>query len=331
MARYELGRIVTSGLADPGAAPPTPAGPSRPALAADLRRDVYVENLSAGLVVTSGCVRARGLASGTRAWAKGLRAGDLIPLSLEVRSSFVMRVVVGGELDPQEAGEWVGRLDWKLKVPDGQLAVCGGVSHVRHLEIPPGHYRAALYMYVQSVNGPVCLEDASGCDESYALGEWFRRTRPGQKFPAWLHNRCVHDPSEDPGHETEWEKSRPLEPVDPCVDFLLHLTPVEPGECECISLPALEGGWFSMSSGCRVLERAPLGLAAFDPHSARATSFRPRATRVPPPTPGPRSPGPSGLRTRRESESANGNKVTSLPGGSEYSRRSGSGRDRGAR
>jgi len=47
-------------------------------------------------------------------------------------------------------------------------------------------------------------------------------SRPNEPFPAWLHNDCVIDPSEDPGHEQEWKKARQIEdPNEFHVDFLL--------------------------------------------------------------------------------------------------------------
>src|SRR5262249_52065487 len=151
---------------------------------------------------------------------------DLIPTELFQDDPFVIRLVVGGELTAQESEEWCGRLDWKLRVPDGDLVVCGGSEYVmeewegeeeylgeyvRHVRIPRGDYKASLYMYLGGVNGRPCLQAARGGDEPDPLGEWFRRTRPKEAFPAWLHNDCVADPSEDPGHEKEWKSAKKVE------------------------------------------------------------------------------------------------------------------------
>src|SRR5262249_33615201 len=152
------------------------------------------------------------------------RNGDIIPIELTQDDPFFIRVVAGGELEPQEAEEWVGRLDWKLRVPDGNLVVCGGSEYVmeefegeeddymsdyvRHLKIPPGEYRATIYMYFGGVNGHSCLTVARDGDEPDPLGEWFRSTRSNEDFPAWLHNACVLDPAEDPGYEKEWKKNK---------------------------------------------------------------------------------------------------------------------------
>ena len=91
----------------------------------------------------------------------------------------------------------------------------------RLFDVPPGDYQATLYCYASAPNGRLCLE-AAGSDER--LGAWFRRTRAGQEMPGWLHNRCVDDPDEDPGHKPEWKKA-PRRPGSRVIDFLLHLEP----------------------------------------------------------------------------------------------------------
>jgi len=104
------------------------------------------------------------------------------------------------------------------------------------------------------------------------LGEWFRRSRPNEPFPAWLHNDCVIDPSEDPGHEQEWKKARQIEDPDEFhVDFLLHLIPLESGAQ--VPMPELsedggDAGWFSNPNACRVPEKIPLGIVAHDADGA---------------------------------------------------------------
>jgi predicted DNA-binding WGR domain protein len=253
-----------------------------------LRKDLYVYNEATGFTITSRRIGGKGWDSGGKQWMKGVRSGDLIPIELVQDDPFVMRVVVGGELDAQETAEWVGRLDWKLRVPDGNLVVCGGAEYimeafedeadsfmsgyVRHMKVPRGEYRASVYMYMSGVNGRACLQAARGGDEPDPLGEWFRRSRPNEPFPAWLHNDCVIDPSEDPGHEQEWKKARQIEdPNEFHVDFLLHLIPLESGAQ--VPMPELsegggDAGWFSNPNACRVPEKIPLGIVAHDADGA---------------------------------------------------------------
>jgi hypothetical protein len=140
---------------------------------------------------------------------------------------------------------------------------------VRHVKIPRGEYRATIYMYFSGVNGHGCLTVAREGDEPDPLGEWFRRTRPAESFPAWLHNRCVADPDEDPGHEKEWRKRKSIDDANEhYVDFLLHLTPLDAGAQVAMPVVSEEGGengWFCQPFVCRVPERIPLGLPVRDP------------------------------------------------------------------
>ena len=276
--------------AAPAAPPSGPAAPAgAPPSAAALRRDFYVYNEATGMLVTSARLGGKGWDNGGKAWEKGVRNGALFPVELVQDDPFVIRVVVGGGLESQEAEEWVGRLDGKLRVPDGDLVVCGGAEYVmeefddeddsfmaeyvRHMNIPRGEYRATLYMYFGGVNGRACLQSARGGDEPEPLGEWFRRTRPGEPFPVWLRNRCIDDPAEDPGHEAEWAGAAKVEdPVAHYVDFLLHLVPSGPGEK--IALPELSEGWFSTPTECREPARIPLGLPAREPEGFPTRSRR---------------------------------------------------------
>jgi predicted DNA-binding WGR domain protein len=274
-------------VAGTGAPAPAALAPGKKPAAASgrtLRKDLYVYNEATGFTITSRRIGGKGWDGGGKEWMKGVRNGDLIPIELVQDDPFVMRVVVGGELDAQEAAEWVGRLDWKLRVPDGNLVVCGGAEYImeafadeedsfmaeylRHVKIPRGEYRASVYMYMGGVNGRACMQAARGGDEPDPLGEWFRRSRPGEKFPAWLHNACVIDPSEDPGHENEWKGVERIEdPNKYYVDFLLHLVPLEPGAE--VAMPQLSGeggdaGWFANPNECRVPDTIPLGIVAHD-------------------------------------------------------------------
>ena len=260
---------------------PPPAQPKSAERAApQLRKDLYVYNEATGLLVTSRKLAGKGWDSDGTEWETAVKKGELIPIELIQDDEFVVRVVVGGELTTAEQDEWTGRLDWKIKVPDGKLVVCGGSEFVseaceaseraehwsdysRTLVIPRGEYRVAFYMNFNGINGHACLQSARGGDEPEPLGEWFRKTRPGEAFPAWLHNDCVSDPAEDPGHEAEWKKAARIEEKQTrLVDFLLHLTPLE--EDASLTMPALEQGWFSTPSQLREPQRCPAGLVAVE-------------------------------------------------------------------
>ncbi|HSC28698.1 MAG TPA: WGR domain-containing protein [Vicinamibacterales bacterium] len=275
-------------------AAPSPARPAKGGAPAGggFRKDLYVYNEATGFVITSKRVGGKGIDGGSERWHKAVRTGDLIPIELTQDDPFFIRVVVGGGLEPQEAEEWVGRLDWKLRVPDGNLVVCGGAEYVmeefegdeseylseyvRHVKIARGDYRATVYMYFGGVNGRSCLSVARDGDEPDPLGEWFRRTRPDEEFPAWLHNDCVADPDEDPGHEETWKRMKEVpDPNENYVDFLLHLTPLEPAVK--VTMPPIaeeggESGWFCQPFVCRVPDRIPLGLAARDPEGVEKKS-----------------------------------------------------------
>jgi len=77
-----------------------------PRIADPIRRDVYVYNDATGFLITSQGVGGREIEPDDEAWTAAVRAGDLLPIELVQDDSFLIRVVAGGELTPQEAGEW---------------------------------------------------------------------------------------------------------------------------------------------------------------------------------------------------------------------------------
>jgi len=246
-------------------APPAAAGP-------ESRFDVSIYNEATGFLFTSEGQRAQAPDEGGDDWNEGVRAGLWLPVELVQDDSFNVRVVVNGELTQAEADEWVGKLTWKLQVPDGRLVVCGGsifvmdeddeytmqFTHVH--DVPPGEYQATVYVFAHSINGEHLMTMAAG-RKPEPLGHYFRRTRPGEKFPPWLHNYCAMDPDVDPGHQKEWKNVKEIEGVE-MIDFLLHLTPPVAGSSK---MPKLDQGFFEWGVfDARLPERCPRGVEAHD-------------------------------------------------------------------
>jgi hypothetical protein len=255
-------------------APPAPPAPKLP-----LRGDLYVYNEATGFMVTSMQMAGKALEEGSNKWNKAVTDARMIPVTLFQDDPFVIRVVAGDALTPQEAEEWVGKIEWRLNVPDGKLAITGGAvlvneeydpddpyyeSYLRTMDIPPGFYRATIYSYVPGINGSGALDSlAKGHRKGEAFGTWFRRTRPGETFPAWLRDWCIGDPSTDPDHREEWKSAKRLEnsEIPDYVHFLVHL---EPASRLNPAKPSISDGWFGEAHGARRPEKCPLGLEGRD-------------------------------------------------------------------
>lgn len=260
-----------------------------------MRHDVRVPNESDGFIFTSAAFRDRGISPGDAAWTAAAAAGDLLPLGVESEDAAVVRVVVNEPLTTDEQREWVGVLRGGLRVADGQLALCGGLAYLiepsdwalefaRVLAVLAGAYRASLYGYASAPNGRWCVEQ-SGTDEP--LGAWFRRTRPGEEMPGWLHNLCIHDPDQDPAFRAKWKRAKPRGGA-PAIDFLLHLEPAP-------SAPAnlLNDEGFCEAGECRQPDPCPLGIPAvgvIDDEPAEAEPTPPPVPTVSAPSTGPLQP-----------------------------------------
>ena len=174
----EVRTLVESGMtpADDAAQALAAALPAKPAGKPSLpiRADLGIDNEATGFVVTSRKMAGTTLDEGSVAWKKAVRKGQMLPVQLIQDDAFIVRVVAGGALTPDEEAEWVARIDWHLNVPDGRLCVTGGAeftnegydaddpSHERfvgELEIPRGVYRASLYCCAHGVNGDALSDD----------------------------------------------------------------------------------------------------------------------------------------------------------------------------
>lgn len=243
----------------PAAAAPPPKAPAKAAAATAKpggRWDLALYNEATGFVVTSAKKAGSGLDPSVAAGEKATRAGDLLPFELYQDDSFNLRVVLDGDLDEKEAEEWVGRLEWKLRVTDGNLVVAAGIEFlleeeddgwadsefVHVVEIPPGEYRAEMYAYLPGVNGWPFWEAVAAGEH---LPLYFKRTRGKKaKPPAWIEDEAR-------GEGIEY------------VDFVLRLTPLGDAKGKP-AMPALDGGWFYKAFERRKPERCPLGIEARD-------------------------------------------------------------------
>jgi hypothetical protein len=253
----------------------TPAKPKRAGF--PVRQDLYVYNEGTGFIATSGRLAGKGYDNGGKKWEKAVAAGDLFPVSLIQDDSFLIRVVVGDDLTAQEEEEWVGRIDSRLKVPDGNLVISAVAEYieegyeedeadefVRTLDIPKGHYDATMYAHLPGINGSSCLDELEGgYGRMEKIGAWMRRTRPGVPFPPWIRRWCIGDEGADPGHEAEWKGLEyPDQESEPeYIGFLLHLRPPEP-PAKATPPEGLQSGWFGETAGARKPARCPLGLTA---------------------------------------------------------------------
>ena len=215
-------------------------------------------------------------------------SGLIMRVGLMGDDMFTVRLVIDEPLSEQESAEWVGSLDWMLKLPDGKLVIEGGFTEddlepediqdlvagedMRVVAVPNGDYRVTLYTYVTSVNGMECLSQA-GNDE--AIGTYFRRTRPGVEFPDWLKYQLtshLDGPNDDPGHEDEWREFMETRFGDldermsgedyPFIDFVIHLTSLgEDSERPKLTDDMIyDYGLFKEAVNPRKPETCPLGL-----------------------------------------------------------------------
>lgn len=245
-----------------------------------IRRDLYLDNDATAFVITSQCMGGKGLESISEQWRQAIVAGDLLPVSLWHDDPFVVRVVLGDSLKPQENLEWVGKFSWPLRVPDGRLAIVSGVEfleetfeeldewqadYVCFLDVPPGDYLVTIYAYLNSVNGEAFLKEATPNDAKEPIGAFFRRTHPGKEFPIWLQKHCVTYPATDPNHVDYWQQAKPLSrETTQYISFLLHLTSqqIDSDATKREGIPDLDDGFFWLAFERRKPAYCPQGIEA---------------------------------------------------------------------
>jgi len=207
------------------------------------------------------------------AWRQAIENSVIMPVQVWQDDSFTARIVLG-DLHEDEESQWVGRVSWKLTIPCGRLALWAGVpvddEYAHFVELPPGDYEVTSYCFTTSPNARF-----PGDDEP--LGAYFRRTRPGEKFPPWLALRCAESPGLDPEQETQWERFVETERYEllcdvfengrvSYVDFLIRLQPLD----RVPAMPELTRPGF-VETELRKPKLCPIGLYAQLGAGARET------------------------------------------------------------
>ncbi|NUM55894.1 MAG: hypothetical protein HUU46_19820 [Candidatus Hydrogenedentes bacterium] len=230
-----------------------------------MRQDIAVYNEATGFTIHSAgfCGKDRDdLSENFRAHVED---GTILAFSLVQDSSPHIRLITDA-LTREEDAEWVSKVVWKLRVPDGELVFEGGFDprgpnddFMRTVSVPPGDYRVEIYTLYWSING---LDTLHG-DDREPFGSWFRRTRPGEEFPDIMKFYLGEDPDDDPGHEDEWtefydsEDYEELEEPD-MVDFIVRLTPLS--GADNLTLQCDDTGWFPVGLNPRKPAKCPIGI-----------------------------------------------------------------------
>lgn len=172
--------------------------------------------------------------------------GDYLQVVLDHKNGFLGGVVVGSLTDAEQA-EWVGRMSGRLDIRCGQLVLPGCV-----VCLPRGKYLVDVYCYFPGQTAFRCADrwpnvlsegnwTSHRSERREPLGSYFRRTRPGEEFPAWLKLVCREDSNEDPEQrETPPQlpqvlASRPAggrqDSPEALVDLIIRFEPVDEFPC----------------------------------------------------------------------------------------------------
>jgi hypothetical protein len=196
-----------------------------------------------------------------------------LPMNLYQDDGYHVRVVMG-ELNTQEAEEWVARVRWKLNLSCGQMVVSGIADDDEdefinmaaateknpdalqcYVEVTPGEYQVEIYSYPPGdlstgwgqITDPSLFPPQAGI-EPESVTDYFFRTRPQEEAPPWI----AYEITEDKQKKSEYYQAA----VDAdYVNFVVRLSPV----IDDLPTPTLE------SDGCiawefRKPEKCPLGI-----------------------------------------------------------------------
>lgn len=248
-----------------------------------MRRDFHVQNEANFFLLYAGGEDVPARNTIVRNLGRAVTDGRTVPVELVQDDSFNIRFV-DEELTDQEQTEWVGKVEWNLRIPSGVLVLSTGLTPGEEepeegtclFDLAPGDYWVGVYSYFPGVNGSGCLRAAGNTE---TLGEWFRRSRPGETMPDWLLCRLAENPGSDPGYEAIWEsflvseafvEAQRGEQLNPTIDLLVQLVPLAPGQ-DCrnkgrkSALPA--------TTNARKPGRFPMGLVASLPAAVKRPDF----------------------------------------------------------
>lgn len=246
-------------------------------ICAPYRQDYHFYNEATGFTICSSKLLGAAIDDESAEWKKAVNDGRLIPVSLIQDDSFNIRVVFDDALSAAEADEWVGKIEGYLNLENGELCLGAGAEHLygdsddaeesddylHKIHLPPGKYKATLYMYIPGINGTACLDEiAGGYDAHEPLLPWFRRSWGDAKLPLWLQNWCAGGSELDPSNLSEFANVSYLasEELPEMIDFLLHLETVS--EIPQSTKFNLESGWFPETEGARIPSKCPRGIEA---------------------------------------------------------------------
>ena len=167
--------------------------------------DIFVDNQSTGIGLYSSSLPSEYPRLGKRAAVDKELA---MWLSLDQDGPYVARFRLG-PASRQEEDEWIGRASRPLDLSSGTLG-CDALS----VSLPPGRYLAEVRCYLPSSMGTYLLRKSPPKNEG--LADYWRRTRPGEDYPAWLQ-------ADVPPHLDG------IADDHGCIDFLVCLLPAKAG------------------------------------------------------------------------------------------------------
>lgn len=201
-----------------------------------------------------------------------------LPMGLYQDDGYRVRVVIG-DLNDQEATEWVAMVRWQLDLSCGAMLISGilGDGHEVDLipdiesldpstldclecyvRVPQGIYQVEVYSYPpgdlstgwgQIVN-PQLFSPTSGIG-SENLANYFHRTRPGQEPPLWITCDILDD------HEATASEIK-------YVDFVVRLMPLNLEQSQSMLPPNFNAMGGEVLWNFRKPDLCPLGILAND-------------------------------------------------------------------